>query len=223
MSPFFLLNRLLYPFTQTVILALESACLSSSVAFYPSSTDGDTVANKKVVKQSCSYTKKNSIVNPSGLTNDSNSRPLLFYFRDHAKCTTHLAAHRALILSKLWGKTPSNIMLLNDAISTLHIVFDRFEPFSLAAVVDVYQSWIRSTCHAMLFGFSDGDDSLEVLSPLLDDVTWRNDFLSAAKRALSLILRCVRKSELGKYQPSPSFASESAFNIAEMWPPLQNE
>eukprot|EP00956_Cyclotella_meneghiniana_P015507 scaffold23809_cov62-Cyclotella_meneghiniana.AAC.13 len=207
-----------------VIMALEGACLTSSVAFYPSSSDADSQANKKIILQSCSYTKKNSIINPSGLTNDSVSRPLLFYFRDHATRTTHLAAHRALILGKLWGQAPSKIDLLRDAVSTLHVVYDKFEPFSLATAVEFYQACIRSTCHAMMFGFLDGnDDFKEIMSPLVDDdMAWRYEFLSIAKKVLSLIIRCTKK-HLGTQQSYEPTSNDSPFNIAEMWPPLQNE
>lgn len=204
-------------------MALEGACLTSSVAFYPSSSDADLEANKKIILQSCSYTKKKSIEHPSGLTNDSVSRPLLFYLRDHATCTTHLAAHRALILGKLWIQTPSKIGLLRDAVSTLHVVYDRFEPFSLATVVEFYQAYIRSTCHAMMFGFIDGhDDFKEMLSPLTNDLLWRNAFFSFAKKVLSLIIRCT-KNHPNTQQSNESTSKESPFNISEMWPPLQNE
>lgn len=205
-------------------MALESACLSSSVAFYPSSSDGDEAENKKVIQQSCSYTKKNSLLNPSGLTNDSTSRPLLFYLKDHAKCTTHLAAHRALILGKLWGQAPSNTNLLLDAISTLQIVFDRFEHFSLATIVEFYQSYIRPICHAMMFGFVDGHDAFQdVISPLLDDDAWGRAFMLGAKKVLSLVIRCTKKQAVSESRPNPSLHKTSSFSIAEMWPPLQEE
>ena len=35
------------------IMALESACLSSSEAFYPSTIEGDSEQNKKTILQSC--------------------------------------------------------------------------------------------------------------------------------------------------------------------------
>jgi hypothetical protein len=204
-------------------MALESACLSNSQAFYPSSSDGDDEANKKVILQSCSY-KKNSMLNPSGLTNDINSRPLLFYLRDHGKCATHLAAHRALILGKLWGRTPSNSKLLYDAVSTLLVVTDKFEQFSMATVVDFYQSYIRPTCHAMMFGFLDGHESFnDDFSPLMDDDAWRHEFLSAAKKILSLIIKCAKKNVTGISQSHTSLPKENAFHIAQMWPPLQEE
>ena len=207
-----------------VLMALESACLSSSIAFYPSSSDGDTKANRQVILQSCSYTKKFSVFNPSGLTNDSHSRPLLFYLRDHATCTTHLAAHRALILGSLWGKSPNNLVILRNAGLTLQVVVDRFKDFSLAVVVEFYQSWIRPICQALMFGFHDVHDvSREIMSPLIDDAVWRREFSSAAKRVLSLVMKCMKKHELDKPPTPASFPKEDTFNIAEMWPPLQNE
>jgi hypothetical protein len=214
--------RQLIPSLIKVLMALEGACLSNSQSFYPSSSDGDVEANKKVILQSCSYTKKNSILNPSGLTNDINSRPLLFYLRDHAKYTTHLAAHRALILGKLWGDAPSNINLLHDAVSTLLVVADKFEQFSLATVVEVYQSFIRSTCRVMMFGSFDGHESLKD-RPLIDDDAWRHEFLSAAKKILSLIIKCTKKNIARNSQTQPSLPPKSTFHISQIWPPLQEE
>jgi len=203
-------------------MALESACLSSSDAFYPSSLDGDSEANMKLVIQTCSCIKKNSILEPSGVINDSYSRPLLFFFKDHAKFPTHLASHRALILGKIWGQAPSKIMLLHDALSTLQILSDRHEAFSLAVVVEFYQSWIRPICHAMMFGFLDGDDTYKSMLPLIDDVSWRCTFLTLSKRVLSLIIKCT-KHQCRSTDPPSSLPKESEFSIKKMWPPLQEE
>ena len=168
-------------------MALESACLSSSVAFYPSTVDGDTLSNKNSVLQSCSYRPSSALRNPSGLIDDSHSRPLLFYLKDHANCTSHLAAHRALILGGLWGQTPDDIRLLQQSISSLEVVMAIFKEFSLATLVDVYQSRIRPVCRALIFGFDDVHElSKEVVSPLLDDPVWLRQFSASAKKVLSM-------------------------------------
>lgn len=215
------------------------------MAFYPSSSVGDDIDNKKVILQSCSYNNKISITNPTGLTNDTNSRPLIFYMRDHAKCPTHLAAHRALILGRLWEQTPSNLKLLNNAVATLHLLLDTFYEFSLPIMIEFYQSWIRTVCQSMICGPLEVHGGLdETMLSLIDDVTWRYDFLTSAKKVLSLIVKCAKKRESPRNSPAKTVCKKTSnqevsvnpnrnqltlvtdgkkFDIADMWPPLQDE
>jgi hypothetical protein len=202
-----------------VIMALESACLSSSVAFYPSTVDGDTLSNKNSVLQSCSYRPSSALRNPSGLIDDSHSRPLLFYLKDHANCTSHLAAHRALILGGLWGQTPDDIRLLQQSIASLEVVMAIFKEFSLATLVDVYQSRIRPVCRALIFGFDDVHElSKEVVSPLLDDPVWLRQFSASAKKVLSMIVECMQKETPNKTEQQDESSEGSG-----MWPPLRKD
>ena len=90
-------------------MAMETAYLSSSEAFYPSTVDGDSIAHKKAMLQSCSNSARGSLRNPSGLTSDSLSPPLLFYLKDHGRCTNRLAAHRAHTRRSLGPNTGQNV------------------------------------------------------------------------------------------------------------------
>ncbi len=196
-----------------VIMALESACLSSSEAFYPSTIEGDSEQNKKTILQSCrNPIQGRSPTNPTGLTNDTRSRPLIFFLKDHAHFTTHLAANRGLILARLWGQSPQNLPLLSNAISALQTVVRRVERFSLAVLIEVYQSVIRPVCRAMLFGFDDHELSENTFSPLMEDQAWLEEFISAVKQILSMMIECSSKGPA------------KAINIPEssgMWPQIR--
>lgn len=78
----------------------------------------------------------------------------------------------------------------------------------------------------MIFGFLDGHGgSKETMSPLMADETWRHNFLNAAKKVLSLIVKCANKHEdLANFPATKAVTTEEIkFSIAEMWPPLQDE
>jgi len=203
-----------------VLLALESACLSSSEAFYPSSIDGDTVTHKRSILESCScHRPSSSLRNPTGLTNDDHSRPLIFYLKDHANYPAHLAAHRALILAGLWGQTPDNLDLIKSSIAALKIVLDYSASFSLAALVEVYQSRIRPVCRAMIFGFDDVHElSQDVVLPLINDPLWIRDFSTITKMILSMISTCESATMV-----SSSISSSATDTEHEMWPPLRED
>ena len=206
-----------------VLMALESACLSSSEAFYPSTTQGDTVPHKRSILESCNcHRPSSSLRNPTGLTNDDHSRPLLFYLKDHAKFTAHLAAHRALILGKMWGQTPNDLVLLKHSISALKIVLDQSKEFSLATLVEMYQSRIRPVCRAMIFGFEDVHElSQDIVLPLINDQDWLQEFSLAAKQILSMIAECKSKSP--PESNSPSLSKSSVTTEQVMWPPLRDD
>ncbi|KAL9179819.1 hypothetical protein ACHAXT_007789 [Thalassiosira profunda] len=181
-----------------VIVALESACLSSSEAFYPSTEAGDDEQKQQAIFQSC---------NQRGLS-------LLFYLNAYARFPAHLAANRALILTTMWGQMPERMNLLEQSITALQIVVERAEEFSLATLVEIYQSRFRPVCRAILFGFGDHELSEEVFLPLIDNPQWTNVFVSLSKQMLSMIMECMAKSH----------SEESPINDAtssEMWPPLR--
>lgn len=199
-----------------VIMALESACLSSSQAFYPSSVEGDSEQHKKTILQSCIISSHGrSPINPTGLTNDTHSRALLFYLKDYAHFTTQLAANRALILARVWGQSPQNLPLLSNAITALQTAVRRFEGFGLAALIEVYQSVIRPVCRAMLFGFDDHELSESKFLPLMEDQVWLKEFISAVKQIFSMMIECMSEVPTAKAISTP--APESS----EMWPPIR--
>ncbi|KAL7551043.1 hypothetical protein ACHAWF_014247, partial [Thalassiosira exigua] len=194
-----------------VLLALESACLSSSEYFYPSAAEADHAQNTETIFRSCRH--RGSSLQPTGLTDEANSRPLLFYLKDHAPFSSHLAANRALTLASMWGKAPEHLHLLKHALSALQNVVDRVQIFSLATVVEIYQAQIRPVCRAMLFGFGGHELSEEVVSPLIQDGTWSQGFIACAKRILTMIIECDNK--VPPANPIDSLAS------GDLWPPLR--
>lgn len=197
---------------------MESAYLSSSEAFYPSTTDGDAVSRKKTVLQSCSNSQRGSLRNPSGLTSDSLSPPLLFYLKDHGRCTTRLAAHRALILVGLWGQTPDIMLLLRRCIESLQIVQESTNQFGLATLLEIWQSRIRPVAYAMMFGFDNVEElSQEVFSPLIEDRVWLSEFTSHARTVLGMIVEWCTS-----VNPTQDTSDENVFSPnSEMWPPLR--
>ena len=213
-----------------VILALESACLSSSETFYPSTSEGDSDKNKNTIFQSCSQ-KSRSPTNPMGLTSDTtNCRSLLFYLKDYAHFTTQLAANRALILAQLWSKSPQDLPLLRNTISTLYTVVERFDGrFSLATCIEIYQSILRPVCRAMILGFIDQELDETIYSPLIDnDEFWLNEFISTVKQTLSMIIDCMVRLP---HTISSTTKASTTNNISEsdennscpemlVWPPI---
>ena len=198
-----------------VVMALEIACLSSSEAFYPSTSDGDTTQHKETMFESCRCPRQLTLNNPTGLgTNDTHSRTLLFYLKDHARFTAHLAANRALILAKMWGKVPKNLHILDRCRHALQITLDRIEDFSLAVLVEIYQSQIRPVCRAMLFGFDEHELSEDIVRPLIEDPTWTRVFITLTKQILSMIIECSEKASTSK---RCDYGSSSD----GMWPPLR--
>ena len=94
------------------------------------------------------------------------------------------------------------------------MVVDRVEAFSLAALVEVYQSRVRPVCRAMLFGFGEHELSEDVVSPLLKNPVWMHDFIAATKRIIAMIIECMSKPT------SPSSIDAAA--PSGMWPPLHD-
>lgn len=197
-----------------VVMALENACMSSSEAFYPSTVDGDSPQHQKIMFQSCINPHQGATLhNPTGLTNDAHARSLLFYLKDHARFTTHLAANRALILANMWGQAPHNLDLLKNVVASLQIVVNRVEGFSLATIVEIYQSRVRPVCRAMLFGFGEHELSEEIVSPLIEDHDWLREFVAAVKQILSMIIECMPNT--------PTVNASNNPDSSKMWPPLR--
>lgn len=198
-------------------MAMESAYLSSSEAFYPSTADGDTIAHKKAILQSCSNSARGSLRNPSGLTSDSLSPPLLFYLKDHGRCSNRLAAHRALVLVGLWGQTPDNLLLLQRCVESLHILHENAVQFGLATLLEIWQSRIRPVFQSLMFGFGIADElSQEVFSSLIEDREWLSEFTIHARTVLGMILECTSGHPIQDIPDEELFGEKS-----DMWPPLR--
>ena len=99
---------------QSEINSLETTCWGSQGAFNPSSPEGDVKTNQMVVERSCKKIKdKNS--------HEWHSNPLLLFLR-HYDNPIQLAAHRALLLSTMWGQDVSE-SLINCWLSLLSSSF----------------------------------------------------------------------------------------------------
>lgn len=191
--------------------------MSSSEAFYPSTADGDATAHKKAMLQSCSNSQRGSLRSPSGLTSDSLSPPLLFYLKDHGRCTTRLAAHRALILVGLWGQTPGNMLLLRRCVESLQIAQENTNQFGLATLLEIWQSRIRPVFQSLMFGLGIADElSHEVFSSLIEDRVWLSEFTFHARTVLGMILECTSKNLTQDISDEDLVSDKS-----EMWPPLR--
>ncbi len=166
--------------------------------------------------QSCSNSARGSLRNPSGLTSDSLSPPLLFYLKDHGRCTNRLAAHRALILVGLWAQTPDKMILLRRCVESLQILHEDANRFGLATLLEIWQSRIRPVFQSVMFGFGIADEvSGEILSPLIEDRVWLSEFTTHARTILGMIL------ESSSENPSQDVSDKDLFgNMSEMWPPL---
>jgi len=190
-----------------VILALESACLTSPEAFYPTTVAGDREQNRKSIVQSCSSPRYGRSLD------DSRTQPLLFYLKDHALFTTRLAANRALILANMWGQSPVNMELLKNAISALQTVVERVEGFSLSTLIEIYHMQLRPVCRALLFGFGEHELSEDIYSSLIQDKTWLGELISGVKQIFSMMVDCMPKMSTVRPADTP--------NSSEMWPPIR--
>ena len=176
-----------------VITALESATLSSDEGFYLTSVESDGDECKAVMFGSCQTTRSEMyLYNPSGLDGIIDSRPLLFFFKAYAKYPGRLAMQRSLILARMFGKRPRDLHLLKHTVSALQTAADCTEDSKAfrGAILEVYQSYVRPVCRAMLFGFDEEEVSRDVMSPLLGDTAWVNDFTRVARKILSMIVEC---------------------------------
>mmetsp|Transcript_9725 Transcript_9725/g.22119 ORF Transcript_9725/g.22119 Transcript_9725/m.22119 type:complete len:1549 (+) Transcript_9725:198-4844(+) len=190
-----------------VITALESATLSSDEGFYLTSAESDGDECKAVMFRSCQTTRSEMyLYNPSGLDGIIDSRPLLFFFKAYAKYPSRLAMQRSLILARMFAKRPRDLHLLKHTVSALQTAAESTEDSKVfrGAILEVYQSYVRPVCRAMLFGFDEEEVSRDVMSPLLGDTAWVNDFTRVARKILSMIVECSSNEGPGIYSESTS-------------------
>ena len=186
--------------------------MSSDECFYLTSAESDGDECKAVMFRSCQTTRSEMyLYNPSGLDGIIDSRPLLFFFKAYAKYPSRLAMQRSLILAKMFGKRPRDLHLLKHTVSALQTAAESTEDSEAfrGAILEVYQSYVRPVCRAMLFGFDEEEVSRDVLSPLLGDSAWVNDFTRVARKILSMIVECSSDPE------GPGIHSEST---SKLWP-----
>ena len=88
---------------QDEIASMEFACRTSIQAFHPFHPDADSASRWKLLQSGCVGFAKKTVARSSKLVNNTEGGPLLLYFRNHIH-SIKLAAHRALVLSGVWGQ-----------------------------------------------------------------------------------------------------------------------
>lgn len=104
---------------QKVLASVEIACITSTSSFFPSSIEGDKLSRRQAVQDSCKWKALKD--HPS---DDVHENSLLFYL-NHFGNLKKLATHRALLLSREWGKNVSiNLLyLMNFRFALNHFLF----------------------------------------------------------------------------------------------------
>jgi hypothetical protein len=176
---------------QAEISSLEIACQISSRAFDPSKQEGDSKNRWKAVQRSCLTAALGESERSEYLVDfddDERLGALHLFLRPHNKPDL-LVPHRALLLASEWGREPMKLDVLEDAIVALKAIeLDKCKNLAYAVILDVWQARIRPIYRAMLLGFDDVQEiSSEVISPLLDDVTWLDTFSKLASEVLELL------------------------------------
>ena len=177
---------------QEEISSLEIACQISSRAFDPSKQEGDGKNRWKTVQRSCLTAALGESERSEYLVDfddDERLGALHLFLRPHNKPEL-LVPHRALLLASEWGREPSRLDILEDAIIAMQTIeMDKHKNLAYAVILDIWQSRIRPIYRAMLLGFDDVQEiSSEVISPLLDDAIWVEIFSKCATQVLELLV-----------------------------------
>jgi len=206
---------------QDEILSIEVACKMSSHTFSPSTVDGDGPSRFKQMKNSCLELVMDDEERAEYfMDSDDHDRfgSLLLFFPNHNEHLV-LVAHRARILAAEWGKAPSNLEVLQDALdalSSLHKCSD-MSPLAIALCLDIWISRICPIYRAQLFGFDFVHEvSEETIEPLLHDDEW----FAAFGRACLRILDMLKTS----WSDNGSMILEALFSANETdngWPPVR--
>jgi Rab3 GTPase-activating protein regulatory subunit N-terminus len=200
------------------LVTLEKLCKISSVAFDPSTSDGDGPSRFKQLQKACLCAANVADDHTEYLLakDDDTFGTLLLFFRSHNQPTL-LAAHRARLLVLKWRSDPTDLELLRNAavcVEALEVVEASFA-LALALALYVWQGCVSPVYKAQLVGFDDVHGlSEEVFAPLFYDEEWLDGFGRVAMRFLH-ILRHVGPTDgtselsLGKVETTTS------------WPPVR--
>lgn len=208
------------------ILSIEIACKISSLAFNPSTSDGDGPSRFKQMKNACLAAavedeERAEYMIARDEDADRFGSLLLFFpsYNEHLL----LVAHRAKILAFKWSKSPSNLETLHDAfdaLSALHKCSD-MSALALALCLDIWQSIMSPIFRANLFGFDDVQEiSADIVEPLLQDHAW---FATVGKVALNMLeMLKTPWSENGALLLE-AFRQVDGDNNAAVWPPVRTD
>jgi len=194
---------------QEELTLLEQSCQISCYSFDPSQPEGDDAEKVKILQNACLASHLSEDVRTEYLVdfddNEERFGSLLLFFGRYND-PPMLAAHRSLLLAKLWLADPVQISLLRAsyvALDTLHA--DNSDSNLTAAVcLDVWKI-CAVVFRAHLFGWDDIQKISEpMFRPLMEAQDW---FLSFGKLCLRF-LRILRVVEFDLCVPVESEDSE---------------
>ena len=205
------------------VVSLEKACALSSLAFDPSTPDGDGQARFKVLQSACLAAAATEEERSEYLVGyDEDSGALLLFLREHCNARV-LLLHRVLLLLASWGRDPANLAALEGALVTLRAAShdQGWKVFTVAVYLEFWQAHIAPVYRAHLFGFSDVHElSEDVIAPLLENRTWFGHFGSIAIE-LAAILRSL---DWGAMELNQSTIPELARKPPSgTWPPVRGD
>mmetsp|Transcript_11140 Transcript_11140/g.24605 ORF Transcript_11140/g.24605 Transcript_11140/m.24605 type:complete len:668 (-) Transcript_11140:51-2054(-) len=230
--------------TQTDIATLEIQSNTAQTSFHPCSTKGDV--RWKVLQKACeeaaakrkgeggAFLKKDSdgacVPSPAKyfLSDGDKPGPLIFYLKPH-NSSVELAAHRGLILGRMWVEQPDRLDLLENSIAALLYLehFAEKRLVSSAVSLEIWQACIRPIYRALLFGFEDVHELDESnVAPLLDDFEWFQTFSKLSIDIVQLLVATIdieSRSE-GHYdfnaKSSWEYDSNDENEQQPSWPPI---
>lgn len=91
-------DLLKFSHNQKELASIELACITSTSSFFPSSLEGDKSSRRQIVQESC---RKKVL--------DGKPSETLLYYLSHYGDLKKIATHRALLLSREWGRNVSTI------------------------------------------------------------------------------------------------------------------
>ena len=205
------------------IVSLENACKISNLSFDPSSEEGDDPAHVKELQKSCVASTISEEERSEYLVDfddDERLGALLLYLRAH-NMPKILVAHRALLLATKWGKHPSDLTMLEDAVTALRAMepTDEYKTIAAAVRLEVWQSRIRPVYRALLMGFDDVQEvSPEVVAPLFRETAWVKAFGKIASEILALLSEIAWEHE----EPPNNYNLQLQCDEAT-WPPIMDD
>ena len=222
-SPFEWLARdeLTMSHKQEEIASLETACRISSRAFDPSKPEGDEPAHWKAVQRSClsaALGESEREEHLIGFDDDERLGALHLFLKPH-NIERLLTPHRALLLAGKWGRKPGTLGVLEDALEAARAIDVKADKkLAYAVRLDIWQNHIRPIYRAMLMGFADVPEvSEEIITPLLADGHWLNNFSKLA----AVILTMVKDIEIQKGENISEWNSMVQENKST-WPPVRD-
>lgn len=201
------------------IVSLEKACSISSYAFDPSVPDGDGPSRFKMMQNSCISATISEAERSEYLVDfddDDKFGALLLFLGSHNEPKI-LAAHRALLLSKMWGTKPDQIEMLKDSIVAVKSISRTPGFICLAAAVclEIWQTQLCPVYRAYLFGFADVHQvSEDLISPLLQNRAWLSSVGQTGLQLLAIFKAC-------NFDDKPDLIFEGGdVDGGEHWPPV---